>query len=104
MKSLSSLGGHLGPHQLKRVRLRRDITERLAIHDIGVFLRVGKVGDRADPVGGRQLLVAALLDVAPLLVDRLLIDDKLDSAVTVEDADDDLGDRDRIRNDDQGIS
>ena len=63
-----------------------------------------EVGHRADPVGGRQLLVAALLDVAPLLVDRLLIDDKLDSAVTVEDADDDLGDRDRIRNDDQGIS
>ena len=64
-----------------------------------------EVGDRADPVGGRQLLVAALLDVAPLLGDGVLIDDKLDSAIVacrVEDADDDLGDRDRIRNDDQG--
>ena len=61
-----------------------------------------KVGHRADPVGGRQLLVAALLDVAPLLRHGVLIDDKLDSAVTLDDADDDLGDRDRIRNDDQG--
>ena len=63
-----------------------------------------EVGDRADPVGGRQLLVAALLDVAPLLGDGVLIDDELDSVCGLDDADDDLGDRDRIRNDDQGIS
>ena len=63
---------------------------------------MGEVGHRADPVGSRQLLVAALLDVAPLLRHGVLIHDKLDSAVTLDDANNDLGDGHRVRNGDQG--
>ena len=61
-----------------------------------------EVGHRADPVGSRQLLVAALLDVAPLLRHGVLINDELYSAIGVDDTDDDLGDGHRVRNGDQG--